>query len=448
MMFFGENLNKTLTNILKRYIITKAENTPWLSISIHFYREERKNIMKKKFAVIFTMLSILFSGCTRDVSGISSGSSGETSSSQSSEASDSAGEDSQEEEPAPDGDDNDTWQMDEEYRKIEPGFSDSSETLGILGITPGHVYFDKTETESSQIVLDYDLKNDNWQEIGNCRTSTANFSALTEYIQIDNKIYFNQDDYLVCVDPAGQEITYPLTFDFLPTVVSIEGANEQEFYILLLDADPVAEKWEYHVLLFNVKDNSAREIITETESTIQDIGTRDGLLYLYCIEDGDGGRTQKIKVCNSDGEFQQEIPLDDLQSRLKQEGLSIETFDVLGDCFFFKPLGSGSQFLYAYEDGELQLLDLPSDSSTLDYQKGDRKQNPYYYFWDSSARTLYPFHCETKTFSRLEINAGEDKDISIRDDVEGDLTISCHKWEEKTTDFYYIPQSTILKYME
>ena len=133
-----------------------------------------------------------------------------------------------------------------------------------------------------------------------------------------------------------------------------------------------------------------------------------------------------------------------MMSRLK-----VFMFWVIFETFF-----SGSQYLYTYENGSLQPIDLPSEHLKMDSQRGDNirdnEVNPYYYFWDYNTKTLYPFNCQTKAFSKLHFSPEEDENLSISiwDDADGNILMSYYISGQLISDYYYIPQSTILKYME
>lgn len=417
-----------------------------------------------KLAVTIMAAFTLFSGCTRDISSEAGNDSEPMSSSQISEPPNTPESSSQGEElSAPDS--SNTWQMEEEYLKIEPDFSDKIATLHVLGVTNGHVLLSSAESDTQifRTAWDFDLKNNTWQEIGNYDS----FQTMSgDQIQMGLKNYFAYEDKkmqyrMVCIDPVNQEVSYPNTFEFFPPLAAYESMDSKNFFLYLPNMDSSGNR-QYHICLYNTEENNYREIYTENYdetnrigTIVQDISAQDQLLYLCCgVYEADGQYTYKIIVCNSEGEQQQEIVLDDLKDRLQQSGEYIESFAVLGDCFYFKTLGAGSRYLYAYEDGSLRLLELPTQHLVLDDQRGDnlrdREKNPYYYFWDSQTKTLYPFNCQTKTFSKLQLGAAEDENLSIGiwDDAGGNLLISHFRRDQNIPDYYYIPQSTILKYME
>lgn len=410
-----------------------------------------------KLAVFLMAGSILFPGCTRDVPGVPSSDSEPPSSSQDSETSGISENSSQEGEPSAPGN-GEVWQMEEEYLKIEPDASASFSSLYGLGVMPGHALLSSAESDMQtfRTAIDYDLKNGTWQEVGNLDDSSANYSAQETYLCIDNKIYFNRDDYIACIDITGQEVSKPASFDFVPISASMDALDDHSFVLHLFDSGiSGGTASQSHIYLFDTAQNSYQEILTDFtgsgELMIISASALDGLVYLLGITTED---IYKIIVCSPEGEVQQEIILDDLQKRLKENDVSLADFVIAGDCFFFTIIGSGPKFLYAYEDGGLRLIDLPSDSVRLDNQRGDnlrdREQNPYYYFWDAKSKTLYPFNCQTKAFSKLSIGDGNDENLSIGiwDDADGNLLVSYYKQGQSTPDYYYIPQSTILKYME
>ena len=97
--------------------------------------------MEKKITVVFLIISILLSGCTREIPE-NSGSSFELPQSQSSTGG-SQKSSVTEENMIPES--SDTWRMKEEYRKIEPAFSNSISSLYGLGLMPGHILFSATQ---------------------------------------------------------------------------------------------------------------------------------------------------------------------------------------------------------------------------------------------------------------------------------------------------------------
>lgn len=440
--------------------------------------------MKTKFTIALIIISIILSGCTRGIpdssidsfESLSSSQTSDRDSKKQSEAdsskvssegqnSDGGLENNSQIDTSSVPDSPDVWQMDEEYRKIEPDFSKKIASLYGLGVTNGHVLLSSAEsdTQNFRTVMDYDLKNNTWQEVGNYDELNT---MSSDRLQIGGKNYFAYEDMkaqyrMVCIDSANQEVSYPNTFEFFPPLAAYEAMDNKNFFLYLPDMGTSGGR-QYHIYLYNTEENNYREIYTENYdetnrigTIVQDISAQDQLLYLCCgVYEADGQYTYKIIVCNSEGEQQQEIVLDDLKDRLQQNDENIERFAVLGDCFFFKTLGSGSRYLYAYEDGSLRLLELSSQHLVLDEQRGDnlrdREQNPYYYFWDSQTKTLYPFNCQTKTFSKLPFSQEDDENlsISIRDNAEGNILMSRYRRDQDIPDYYYIPQSTILKYME
>ncbi len=415
--------------------------------------------MKKKLSAILAILSALLSGCTReipDASGVSLESLSQSQSQNNQGETSSQAETSSIPESPP------IWAMEEEYKKIDPSFSDSISSLYGLGVMPGHVLLSVAQSDMQEYrtAMDYDLENDEWREIG--KYSEINIMSADQ-LQIGMKNYFAYEDIknqyqMVCIDISRQEVSYPNTFDFFPPLAFYEASEEGQFCLYLPDTGS-SEDRSYHIYLYHTSENSYEEIVTKkysettgTGTIVQDISVMDQQLYLCCGVYEEEGYDYKIIVCGLNGEQQREIILEDLKSRLQQNDETIQDFYVLGECFFFKTLSS-SVYLYAYENGALRLIDLPSDHLTLDTQRGDNirdiEQNPYYYFWDSEAKILYPFNCRTKTFSRLQFNPAGDETLSIGvwDDADGNILMSYYKSGQRIPDYYYIPQSTILKYM-
>lgn len=416
--------------------------------------------MEKKITVVFLIISILLSGCTREIPE-NSGSSFELPQSQSSTGG-SQKSSVTEENMIPES--SDTWRMKEEYRKIEPAFSNSISSLYGLGLMPGHILFSATQSDMQnyRTVMEYDLKNDVWHEIGNYNE----ISVMSEsQLQIGEKNYFAYEDVenqyrMVCIDILEQEINFPNTFEFNPPLASYEASENGRFFLYLPDTNSSEER-QYHIYLYNTAGDEYREIVTKkySETTdsgtiVKDISAQGQQLYLCCGVYENGQYEYKIITYNFNGEQQEKIVLEDLKKRLKENDEQIKSFHVLGDCFFFETFFSGSQYLYTYENGSLQPIDLPSEHLKMDSQRGDNirdnEVNPYYYFWDYNTKTLYPFNCQTKAFSKLHFSPEEDENLSISiwDDADGNILMSYYISGQLIPDYYYIPQSTILKYME
>lgn len=427
--------------------------------------------MKKpiaKLIIVVTTAFILSAGCARDISSEPSKNSELSPSNQTAEIS-SVSESSSQEKELSVSDNTDDWQMEEEYQKIETTFSDSMESLHTLGITNSHILLSAAKEKAQRIcaIMDYDLKNKTWREIGNYNNWDA---ELADWIQMGAKTYFAYNDFfedqyrMICINTDNQEVTHPTTFDYYSPKASYEAMDDKNFFLYLFHSE-FSEETQYHFYLYNTEENNCEEIYIENYSDtshiiIEDISAQDQLLYIFCKAfEGEGKCAYKIIVCNSDGEQLKEIILDDLTERLLEDERHerydyIKGFTVLGDCFFFKL--AGSQYLYTYEDGFLHLLELPAQHLMLDEQRGDnlrdREENPYYYFWDAQSNTLYPFNCRTKTFTKLPFIREYDENVSINiwDDAEGNLLMSYFykPWGgEAVPEYYYIPQSTILKYM-
>lgn len=329
---------------------------------------------------------------------------------------------------------------------------------------PGHILFSATQSDMQnyRTVMEYDLKNDVWHEIGNYNE----ISVMSEsQLQIGEKNYFAYEDVenqyrMVCIDILEQEINFPNTFEFNPPLASYEASENGRFFLYLPDTNSSGER-QYHIYLYNTAEDEYREIVTKkySETTdsgtiVKDISAQGQQLYLCCGVYENGQYEYKIITYNFNGEQQEEIVLEDLKKRLKENDEQIKSFHVLGDCFFFETFFSGSQYLYTYENGSLQPIDLPSEHLKMDSQRGDNirdnEVNPYYYFWDYNTKTLYPFNCQTKAFSKLHFSPEEDENLSISiwDDADGNILMSYYISGQLIPDYYYIPQSTILKYME